>query len=74
MSEKFEHFLASVSSCAGFDRAEMISAQQASLPVSVRLNSDKNRDAKAVFGDLLADQVPWCSNGWYIQFDGGPTT
>lgn len=67
MSEKFEHFLASVSSCAGFDRAEMMSAQQASLPVSVRLNPDKNRDAEAVFGDLLADQVPWCSNGWYLK-------
>lgn len=67
MSERFEQFLASVSSCVGFDRSEMISAQRATLPVSVRLNPDKKKDPKSVFGDLLAHQVPWCSNGWYLK-------
>lgn len=67
MSEKFELFLDAVHACAGFDRTGMVLAQQASLPVSVRLNSSRKKEASSIFGDLICHQVPWSSSGWYLN-------
>lgn len=66
MSAVFESFLDSISSCSGFDRIAMAVAQQATVPVSVRMNPLRNKEADAVFGDLFAHQVPWCSSGYYL--------
>jgi 16S rRNA C967 or C1407 C5-methylase (RsmB/RsmF family)/NOL1/NOP2/fmu family ribosome biogenesis protein len=67
MNGAFECFLDSISSCSGFDREAMAVAQQGSIPVSVRMNPLRNKEANAVFGDLVTNQVPWCSAGSYLS-------
>jgi len=67
MNAVFECFLDSISSCSGFDRAAMAVAQQDPIPVSVRMNPLRNKEANAVFGGLITHQVPWCSTGSYLS-------
>lgn len=67
MSETFELFLDAVHACTGFDRTGMMQAQHSPLPVSVRLNPSKNKEASSIFGDLISHQVPWSSSGWYLS-------
>lgn len=57
-----DNFLSSLNSAAGFRYKEFIHAHAATIPVSVRLHPQKNK-----CGFTLADNVPWCSNAYYLQ-------
>ncbi len=67
MNGAYESFLNAVADCPGFDREGMVAAHAAPLPVSIRLNPARGKSVSDIFGAFVAESVPWCKTGWYLN-------
>ena len=62
-----QHFLESISSCAGFDEPAFIEAHQQPAATSIRFNPLKSNLAVSSYHEIKLSDVPWCGHGIYLK-------
>ena len=62
-----QHFLESISSCAGFDEPAFIEAHQQPAATSIRFNPLRSNLAVSSYQEIKLSDVPWCGHGIYLK-------